>query len=69
MLRHELLIQKDEDGSFYKSYASSQTHAVEMLEKMFIPVYQDEKAREYMLIPTIDIERVFVKVLASEEKD
>lgn len=62
----ELLIETHEDDNFYKSYASSQNHAIEMLEKSFIPVYMEEEKNEYMLIPTIDIERVFVKILASE---
>jgi hypothetical protein len=37
-----------------------------MLEKSFIPVYQEEEPNEYMLIPTIEIERVYVKIMASE---
>jgi hypothetical protein len=66
MKTHELIIETTDDENFFRSFASSEDDAINMLEKSFIPVYQEEEPNEYMLIPTIEIERVYVKILARE---
>lgn len=67
MKTHELIIEIAGEENFFRSFASSEDHAIEMLEKSFIPVYQEEEPNEYMLIPTIEIERVYVQILATEK--
>lgn len=66
MKTHELIIDIGDEDNFLRSFANSEEDAISMLEKCFIPVYQEEEPNEYMLIPTIEIERVYVKILASE---
>lgn len=62
MEKHELYIECHDDNAYY-SEARNQKEAIEMLERCYIPCYQKEEPNEYMLLNTMEIERVFVKIV------
>lgn len=62
MEKHEMFLEYIDDNTYY-SEAKSMNQAIEMLERRFIPCYQDEEPREYLLLDTAGIERVYVKIV------
>jgi hypothetical protein len=67
MEKVHFLIIECSDGNQYESEAASKEEAIAMLGQAFIPCYQDVEPNEYMLLSTMEVERVYVKIMDKGE--